>query len=309
MANSICKRCKFYDRCDEDNLMRSYVTSADKDGCPHYGMLSAFDDVEEKQNQMWAEQAEKEKQRRQERFKERIGRELDKVNRAIDYIDEYLDKLAVQQGISKFPTDNMHPMMYGVGYMTWEQIRSQIEPFDSDAIVNYNDFIERNEDLDHGYKKRDPREPYNLCIKKIDEILKAYRDYGLTGPGAQREEIHKQAVEWKQFIDKKAAEEKAKKEEEERQRREKEEEERKRKAEERARKAEQERQKEQKRQELREIHKQKNKKFWIIWGVVAVFVLLIGSLLPTIMALGFLGLIAAVAIHYYLQKKELDSIK
>lgn len=292
MANSICKRCKFYDRCDEDNLMRSYVTSADKDGCSHYRMLSAFDDVEERQNQMWAEQAEKEKQRRQERFKERIGRELDKVNRAIDYIDEYLDKLAVQQGISKFPTDNMHPMMYGVGYMTWEQIRSQIEPFDSDAIVNYNDFIERNEDLDHGYKKRDPREPYNLCIKKIDEILKAYRDFGLTGPGAQNEEIRKQAEQWQKVIDEKKAEERRKAEEE-----------RKKKEEEKRKIEEEKAKKEEERQKRIAAFRKRGWVFWIVWIIVALFVLLIGSIFTSIMVWGILGLGIAVWVRYHKYRK------
>ena len=37
--------------------MRSYVTAANRDGCPHYGMMETYADVEERQEQMWAERA------------------------------------------------------------------------------------------------------------------------------------------------------------------------------------------------------------------------------------------------------------
>lgn len=207
MANSICKRCKFYDRCDEDNLMRSYVTSPDENGCSHYVFLAGQDDVADRQQAMWAKRASEEKKRQQERFNERIGSIIEEVDEAFTYIDEYLDKMADEQGIPRVPTNDISPMMFSVGYMTWKQIQSQIEPFDSDAVVRYNDYIARNEGLTHNYKKKDPRGPYKLCMQKIDEILKAYRDFGLTGPGTQNEEIHNQAVEWQQFVDQKKAEE------------------------------------------------------------------------------------------------------
>ncbi|MBR1716344.1 MAG: hypothetical protein IJ718_01840 [Paludibacteraceae bacterium] len=283
MANSICKRCKFYDTCDEDNLMRSYVTAANRDGCPHYGMMETYADVEERQEQMWAERAEEERQRRQKKFDAEIGEKQAKAEAALERVDGELDRIAANAGISRFPTENMHEMMYGVGYMQWQQIRAKIEPFDDNAIVAYNDFLDRYEELDHELEHKDPRAPYKLYMEKIDEILQAYRDFGLTGAGSQREEIRKQAEQWQQAIDKKKEEEKRKAEEA------------------RQQKAEEAR----KEQERLEEEKRQKRAFWKPLIIAAIVVFVIGLIIPPIMGIGLLGVgIAGVVRYFRLKNKQ-----
>ena len=269
MANSICKQCKFYDRCDEPALMRSYVTAANKEGCSHYGMLSAFDDVEERQNQMWAKRAEEERRRRQERFDEEIGEEVEKAEDALARVDEQLDKIAAQYSILRKPTENIGEAIYGYSYFQWQQIRAQIKPFDDNAIVAYNNFLERNKDFCREYKKKDTKAPYKLYLQKIDDILQEFRDYGLTGAGSQREEIHKQAVQWQEEFDKKKAEEEQKAKEE-----------RRKKEEEKKRKQAQEAEERRKEQERLEEEKRQKRAFWKPLIIAAIVVFVIGLIIP-----------------------------
>lgn len=296
MANSICKQCKFYDRCDEPALMRSYVTAANKEGCSHYGMLSAFDDVEERQNQMWAKRAEEERRRRQAEFDERIGEEEAKVEAALERVDEQLDQIAAQYSILKEPTENMGEAIYGYSYFQWQQIRSQIKPFDDEAIARYNRFLDRFESIDHGYKHKDPKALYKLYLQKIDEILQDYRDYGLTGAGSQREDIHKQAVQWQEAVDKKKAEEEQKAKEE-----------RRKKEEEKKRKQAQEAEERRKEQERLEEEKRKKRAFWKPLIIAAIVVFVIGLIIPPIMGIGLLGVgIAGVVRYFRLKNKQND---
>lgn len=214
MANSICKQCKFYNQCDEDNLMRSYVTAPNKEGCPHYGMLEAYANVEDRQNQMLAKRAEEERQRRQKEFDRWIGEEQAKAEAVLERVDARLDRFAEQYNISREPSSDVGEAQYGYSYFMWQQARAQVKPYDDNVIVEYNNFLDRYKSLGHGYKHKDPRAPYKLLMEKIDEILEAYRDYGLTGAGSQVEEIRKQAEQWQQAIDKKKEEERRKAEEE-----------------------------------------------------------------------------------------------
>ena len=58
LLNNPCRKCEFSDRCTDPALLRSYVTSADEDGCPTYARLKNQTNIAESWNAMQAEQEE-----------------------------------------------------------------------------------------------------------------------------------------------------------------------------------------------------------------------------------------------------------
>lgn len=56
LGNNPCRNCEFKNRCTEPAILKSYVTSADEDGCPHYGFLKKQGNIQESWEELQREQ-------------------------------------------------------------------------------------------------------------------------------------------------------------------------------------------------------------------------------------------------------------
>lgn len=58
LLNNPCRKCEFKDRCTDPAMMRSYVTSADEEGCPTFARMKNQTNISESWNALQAEQQE-----------------------------------------------------------------------------------------------------------------------------------------------------------------------------------------------------------------------------------------------------------
>ena len=56
LGKNPCSSCEFKDRCEQPAILKSYVTSADEEGCPHYGFLKKQGNAQESWNAFQQEQ-------------------------------------------------------------------------------------------------------------------------------------------------------------------------------------------------------------------------------------------------------------
>ena len=332
--NKICRACKLKDRCDEDALMRSYVTSADENGCPKYKSILDMEESDAGFAEMLAESAAHDERRRQ--MEEASKREIERQQREEEQAefkeqnDEYklelfkelgelaeaLDELEQSCG-PKEPTPDMDYDRFREVYSAWSLRRTfyAMHPIHSDLAQQYLKFLNRykNTKDDKEIARIQDERLNSMRLSYIDEALKNYRDYGLSGEGAQNEEIHKYALELQSKYDadvKREEEEAKQKAEEERKREEEEakakEEIKRQKAEEKKRKAkeEEERRKIEDEQDRikEEAENKKNKKISLIfWGIWLVTAIVLFSIVEEWWAyvLVVLGLIVAAVIKWF----------
>ena len=331
--NKICRACKLKDRCDEDALMRSYVTSADENGCPKYKSILDMEESDAGFAEMLAESAAHDERRRQ--MEEASKREIERQQREEEQAefkeqnDEYklalfkelgelaeaLDELEQSCG-PKEPTPDMDYDRFREVYSAWSLRRTfyAMHPIHSDLAQKYLKFLNRykNTKDDKEIARIQDERLNSMRLSYIDEALKNYRDYGLSGEGAQNEEIHKYALELqsKYDADVKHEEEAKQKAEEERKR---EEEEAKAKEEIKRQKVEEKKRKAKEAAESRKIEEEqdrikqeaenkKNRKISLIfWGIWLVTAIVLFSIVEEWWAyvLVVLGLIVAAVIKWF----------
>ena len=314
-TNKICRNCKLKDRCDESALMRSYVTSADEDGCPKYKSIIADDEISDQLAQDYEESLARDRER-EERARE-IDREYElqaslefeeqkheyvaKMLEETGEVMEIFDDLKKKNGTSE-PTEGMSYEDYFKAYLNWSFYRSYTKPFESPSARAYYDFLMEYDEKDEA-KKIDLNYSYNMLMNWTDDVLKKYREYGISGPGAKDEKIHAKALQEQALIDEKEAAKKAEAEKHAEEERKRKEAEKQKKAEARKKK-QQEDEERRKRLELEEAEeeKQNKKKALIFWGIVASVALILFACGSYVLAI--LGLIIAAGVRIY--KRMMD---
>lgn len=319
--NKICRSCNLKDRCDEDALMRSYVTSADRFGCPKYKSILDMDEINNGYVEMAEDSEDQERRRRQreKREQEEMEQERKQQEERAEFLEkstEFINAMTTEQlfaydKIRDFekscgpiePKAGMDYKSFKEAYEAWSLRRTAfaLQPFKSDLAKRYLQFLSK---YPNTQKEKEKAKFHDELMNKrllsaLDDVLKTYREYGITGEGAQDEEIHQYALKCQKELDEKIVrekeEERKRKEEEERQKEEQKKEQQ-RKAEEKAeRKRIEDERKRIENEKRKEEDKKKSQIFWIAWAAAAVILFIIAEEWWAYVLVG-LGLVAAVAV-------------
>ena len=296
----VCFTCKLKERCDWELMCEAVnkgvlIAGANENGCPQYKSILTKE-VNDK-------------------FKRALKDEIILIRTMINEMEK-------ECGPQK-PSENMDFESFKKAYNAWDSkfLYYTALPMESKIVDEYLDFLKKYGDSkeDIEVAKKHKEEYSQILPEAISEILKAYREYGISGAGAQNEKIHEYALSEQKRHEEYIAAMKAEKERERQEQMRIAAEERKRKELEKKQKAEAEKQKRaearkkeqqeyeerRKRLELEEAeeNKKNRKKALIFWGIYAVAALiLVGNCEEWWeYALVIIGLIIAAGVRIFIR--------